>query len=136
MLVKIAPPPASPAPALPRPPSRLQPGGRVRCWRVCARPWSRRSHSSTGIWHWSSCSAPSRPSARPAALTCGQRGEVEGHRGVCCSEVIVYICCVVIKIIAWDQCIPFNIYLLLCLFCGASLTNSTHYNLLIETQIN
>lgn len=51
-------------------PSKLHPGGSARCWRASARLSSRRSHSSRGIWHSSSSSAPSRPSARPAVLTC------------------------------------------------------------------
>lgn len=51
-------------------PSRLHPGGSARWWRASARLSSRRSHSCRGIWHSSSSSAPSRPSARPAVLTC------------------------------------------------------------------
>lgn len=51
-------------------PSKLHPGGSTRWWRASARLSSRRSHSCRGIWHSSSSSAPSRPSARPAVLTC------------------------------------------------------------------
>lgn len=51
-------------------PSKLHPGGSTRWWRASARLSSRRSHSCRGIWHASSSSTPSRPSARPAVLTC------------------------------------------------------------------
>lgn len=77
-------PPVSPVLLVSLFPSKLHPGGSTRWWRARARLSSRRSHSDRGIWHSSSSSAPSRPSARPAVLTCvkGDYKDESSFRGV------------------------------------------------------
>lgn len=62
-------------------PIKLHSAGSTRCWRARAKLSSSRSHSSRGIRHSSSSSAPSRPSVRPAVLTWRGEGSQGSDKG-------------------------------------------------------